>query len=130
MTTELRRSSRYTDFIPITISVGRDNHQPHPVCPLSGRIIDISNHGACLLMTKVMSDNFHFFHSTREDDSSNLQIKIQNHNNSGDMEIAALPVWFDAMKLDDMKVFRMGVDFINILDKNDLEKINMLSNNV
>jgi hypothetical protein len=81
-------------------------------------------------MTKVMSDNFHIFHSTREDDSSNLQIKIQNHNNSSEMEIAAHPVWFDSMKLDDMKIFRMGVDFINILGKNDLKEINMLSNNI
>ncbi len=130
MAAELRRSSRYNDFLPITLFVDGDNHQQKLAGPLSGRIVNISNHGACLLMPHVMIDNFHIFHSTREDTSSSLQIKIQNPEDSETMKIAARPVWFNSMKLDDMKVFRIGVDFIDSLGRNDLRKIDKLSKNV
>jgi len=120
-----RRSPRYADFLPITVSVGSRADSKRLSGPFSARIVDISNHGACLLLTQVMMHSFHIFHSTREDDDNclHLHIRLQNHGTS---EIAARPVWLNTVQLEDIKVFKMGVEFISVLDNELLLTINKM----
>jgi hypothetical protein len=126
MNTELRRSKRYADFLPISVSVRNNDNSSQVAGPFSARIVDLSSHGACLLLTQVMMQSFHIFHSTREDDRIDLVLHINIQSRPDTIEILAQPVWLNATKLDDIKVFKMGVDFVNNLDDDLLQSINKI----
>lgn len=126
MNTELRRSKRYADFLPISVSVRKNDNGSQVAGPFSARIVDLSSHGACLLLTQVMMQSFHIFHSTREDDLTDLVLHINIQSRPDTIEILAQPVWLNAAKLDDIKVFKMGVDFVNNLDDDLLQSINKI----
>lgn len=121
MNSELRRSPRYTDFLPISLLVNRGRQQISG--PYSARVTDISYHGAQLLLTRVMMDSFHIFHSTREDDSQTLQLIFSISKDDEDITVSARPVWLDSTQMEDMKVFKMGVDFTEKLDDYKLKEL-------
>ena len=112
MNTELRRSKRYNDFLPISVSAISGTDKKIIAGPFSGRIIDISRHGACLLMTQVLLRTYHVYHTTRENDSRFLQLQINIPPDLVNFIIPALPVWIKPFDLDEIKAFRMGVDFL------------------
>lgn len=118
-----RRSQRYTDFLPLSVSVRKHDDDSLVSGPFSARIVDISNHGACLIMTKVMMQSFHIFHSTREDDSVNIILQIDLPTQKDSIKLAAQPVWLNATKLEDRKVFKMGVDFLETINQELLKTI-------
>jgi len=122
MNSDLRRSQRYTDFLPISVIVNRGQQKISG--PYSARITDISHHGACLLLTRVMLDSFHIFHSTREDDSQTLQLIVSINRDIEDITVNARPIWLDSTQMDDIKVFKMGVDFTEKLDDYRLKELN------
>lgn len=112
MISELRRSKRYTDFLPISVTAMSGITNSTIAGPFSGRIIDISKNGACLLMTQVLSKTYHIFHSTKEDDSSFLQLHINLPPELVDFVIPARPIWLGPFEIEDIKAYRMGVDFL------------------
>ena len=112
MITDLRRSRRYTDFLPISVSAVSGVDNAEVAGPFSGRIIDISRHGACLLMTQVLLKTFHVYHSTKEDDSLFLQLNINIPPDLINFSIPARPVWLNPFDLEDIKAFRLGVEFM------------------
>ncbi len=126
MSAELRRSQRYEDFLPISVTVRKNDTGSQVAGPFSARIVDLSTHGAGLLLTQVMMQSFHIFHSTREDELTDLVIHIKTQSTQNTIEILAQPVWLNAAKLDDIKVFKMGVDFINNIDNDLLQSINQM----
>ena len=112
MITELRTSKRYVDYLPIRVTA-RDGVTGKVVAgPLSGRIIDISTTGACLLMTQIMSNSYHIFNSTRENDSLALQLQINLPPDIVDCTIAARPIWMNLFHQDEIRAFKMGVEFL------------------
>ncbi len=112
MISELRRSKRYADFLPISVSVMSGVNNSTIAGPFSGRIVDISRHGACLLMTQVLLKTFHVYHTTKEDDSLFLQLHINIPPDLSDFIIPARPVWLNQFDMEDIKAYRMGVDFM------------------
>ena len=128
MNIEHRRSPRYVDFLPIFISACRNDDGTQVAGPFSARILDLSNHGSCLLLTQVMMKSFHIFHSTRENDLIDLVLYVNLPAQEDTVEIPAKPVWLNATKLDDIKVFKMGVNFLNRIDENLLQNINRMIN--
>ncbi len=112
MNTDLRRSKRYNDFLPISVNALPKGDNTRKVGPFSGRIIDISRHGACLLMTQVLQKTFHVYHSTREDDESLLELHINIPPELRNLVIPCRPVWIGPFQVDEIKAFRMGVDFL------------------
>jgi len=112
MITDLRRSRRYTDFLPISVSAKSGVDNSTVAGPFSGRIIDISRHGACLLMTQVLLKSFHVFHSTRDDDSLVLQLNINIPPDLINYTIPARPVWLTPFDIEDIKAYRLGVEFM------------------
>ena len=112
MNTDLRRSKRYTDFLPISVAAISGVNKEIIAGPFSGRIIDISRHGACLLMTQVLLRTYHVYHSTMEDDSNSLQLNINIPPELINFSIPAMPVWLKPFDVDEIKAFRMGVDFL------------------
>ena len=121
---ELRRSNRYTEFLPITVTARANNNKQLVAGPLSARIVNVSSHGACLLLTKVMIQSYHFFHSTREDESVELVLHITLPSHPEPIEIISKPVWLNASKLNDIKGFKMGVDFTSKIDNRLMQTIN------
>ncbi len=112
MITELRRSKRITDYLPILVNAKNKTTGQRLAGPFSGRIIDISEHGACLLMTQVMQNAYHVFHSTREDDFRVLQLTINVPPENIPFSITAHPIWLDLFRRDKIRAFKMGIEFL------------------
>ncbi|NIA05625.1 MAG: hypothetical protein GWP11_06625 [Proteobacteria bacterium] len=112
MITEMRRSKRYNDFIAISIIAHNGIRGETKAGPFSGRIINISRHGACLLMPRVENKSYHLFHSTRQDDSSFLELKGTIQRYPDKFRIPARPVWLESFNMDDIEAFNMGVEFM------------------
>jgi len=113
MITELRRSKRIAEYLPILINAKDRASGSVLAGPFSGRIIDISDYGACLLMTQVMQRSYHVFHSTREIDSRFLQLIVNVPPDNIPFSIAAKPVWMDRFLREEIRAFTMGIEFIN-----------------
>jgi len=112
MNTDLRRSRRYNDFLPISVSAISGVNKETVAGPFSGRIVDISRHGACLLMTQVLLRTYHIYHSTRENDSNSLQLHINIPPELINFKIPAMPIWLTPFDMEEIKAFRMGVEFL------------------
>lgn len=123
MISELRRSKRYTDFLPISVSAISGVTNASLAGPFSGRIIDISKNGACLLMTQVLLNTFHIYHTTREDDSTFVQLHINLPPDLSDFMIPARPVWLAPFDIEDIKAYRMGVDFMINPDGEQMQRL-------
>ena len=121
---ELRRSHRYSDFLPISIFIRKKDGFKRIAGPLSARIIDVSNHGACLVLTQVVVQSYHIFHSTKDNESVILGLNIPLPSHEDPIEIFSIPVWMNASTLDDIKIFKMGVDFTSALDDELIHSIN------
>jgi len=112
MTAERRIYERVPDFLPLEIRVVHAPDGQELAGPFSGRIIDISSHGACLLMTQVMSHAFHVFYSTRDTAGAVLQLIIDQPPDIGHHILTARPVWLNAFQQDTIRAFKMGVECI------------------
>jgi len=111
MSVEYRRSKRIIDYLPLEVYAvqGQDNQ---PIAgPFSGRIIDISTHGACLLMTQVFHNGFHIFHSTRDTSDTCLQLAINHLPDIDNCRLTAVPVWLDLFRQQEISAFKMGIEF-------------------
>ncbi|MCL7488562.1 MAG: PilZ domain-containing protein [Desulfobulbaceae bacterium] len=112
MNTDLRRSKRYADFLPISVFAVPGGESGETVGPFSGRIIDISRHGACLLMTQVLQRNYHVYHSTMDNEESILELHINIPPELCNLVIPCRPVWINPFQIEEIKAFRMGVNFL------------------
>lgn len=112
MIIDLRKTTRNPDFLPITVNAVNGVDGTVLAGPFSCRILDISSHGACLLMTQVLKNRFHVFHTTREHDSNMLQLVITVPPDENHHVITARPVWLDIYKNKDIRAFKIGVEFL------------------
>lgn len=122
MNVEHRRSERIIDFLPLDVHVVIKDGQII-AGPFSGRIIDISRHGACLLMTQVMQNDFHVFHSTRDTDDALLRLTIDHPPDINPCTFTALPVWMDLFRQQEISAFKMGVEFAEDPEKEQMREI-------
>ena len=116
MSKEQRRSKRYDRFLPITVAALDKDGQILKAGPFQGRVINISRHGACLLLSQVMAHTFHLFHSTKEDESTFLQLTIHIQPEIIDCKIPGKPVWMDIFREGDIRAFKIGVEFMSDAD--------------
>ena len=111
MTVEHRRSARITDFLPLEVHVLKKDNAQVLAGPFAGRIIDISMHGACLLMSQVFRDGFHLFHTTRDNDAALLRLTFNQPPDLAGLSLIAVPIWMDLYRLREISAFKMGVNF-------------------
>ena len=111
MTVEHRRSARITDFLPLEVHVLKKGNAQVLAGPFAGRIIDISMHGACLLMSQVFRDGFHLFHTTRDNDAALLRLTFNQPPDLAGLSLIAVPIWMDLYRLREISAFKMGVNF-------------------
>lgn len=112
MISELRKAKRFDDYLPIRIVAWNKASGRIVAGPFSGRIINISSTGACLLVTQVMDSSYHVFYSTRDDDALSLQLTITLPPDIKNFQISAQPMWLDRFQQDKIRAFKMGVDFL------------------
>lgn len=112
MNSELRRSKRYNDFIAISVAAYSGIDRDKEAGPFSGRIINISRHGACLLMSLGDLDAYQIYSSTRKNDSSYIDIQGSTGSEASQFNLTARPVWADPIIMDDLRAFKMGVEFM------------------
>jgi len=123
MSSDSRRSPRLTDFLPLEIQVVEPQSGHHLAGPFASRIIDISQHGACLLMSQVMRNGFHVFHTTQERDGCELELCISLPPNFDDYQLFARPVWLDLFQQGEIRAFKMGVEFIEDANKKKMKAL-------
>lgn len=111
---ENRRTKRITDYLPITVTAIDNMTGATISCNFSGRIIDISEQGACLLMTQIIRGTFHIFHTTREYTSGLLQLSINIPPDNIFFSITAKPIWMNIFQQDQIRAFKLGVKFTTI----------------
>jgi Tfp pilus assembly protein PilZ len=63
-------------------------------------------------MTQVLVKTYHIYHSTREDDSAFLELLINLPPDLVEFAIPARPVWIGPFVIEDIKAYKMGVDFM------------------
>ena len=123
MNTDLRRSKRYTDFLPISVTAVPGGEASQSIGPFSGRIIDISRHGSCLLMTQVLLKTFHVYHSTRDNEESILELHINVPPELQNLIIPCRPVWISNFQFEEIKAYKMGVDFLLSPDGDKMKRL-------
>ena len=110
MNIDHRRSPRNIDYLPLEVHVVQAEGRV-VAGPFSGRIIDISGHGACLLMSQIIRSGFHLFLSTRDNKETFLQLTISNLEDFDRFIMLARPVWMADFQQQGIRAFKMGVCF-------------------
>jgi len=123
MNIDLRRSTRQGDYLPITVNAVNGIDGSIICGPFSSRIIDLSTNGACLLMTQVLKDRYHIFHSTQENPSYLLQLILNLPPILVDSTIDARPVWFNSHHQKGINAFKLGVEFLSSPQGKKMKKI-------
>ena len=123
MSTEHRRSERIIDYLPIAVHAVDDQDGQPLAGPFSGSIIDISRHGACLLMTQVFHDGFHLFHSTRDTSNAVLQVTIILPPDLNNYTVTGVPIWMDLFRQQKIRAFKMGIDFTENPEANQMKEL-------
>ncbi len=111
MLKNLRRLTRKNLFLPVTISVENVATGAVLTDSFTGHITNLTKHGACLFMDKIMAGNFHLVHSTKENDSLALQLTITVPHEGGHHTITASPLWFDIFQDKERRGFKIGIEF-------------------
>jgi hypothetical protein len=123
MSVEQRKYERFIDYLPIEVHAvnGRDGQ---PIAgPFSGSIIDISSHGACLLMTQVFHNGFHLFYSTRDTSNTLLQVTINHPPDINTCILTAVPIWMDLFRQQEIRAFKMGIEFTGNPEMNQMKEL-------
>jgi hypothetical protein len=123
MSVESRRSPRLIDYLPLEVHVVHVQDGHLLAGPFAGRIIDISMHGACLLMSQMMHNRFHVFHSTRDNEHAMLRLTINHPPELDRYTIIARPVWMDLFHQQEIRAFKMGVEFTEDAEKDKMQEL-------
>jgi Tfp pilus assembly protein PilZ len=123
MNTELRRSKRYNDFLAVSVLARNGENGNNEVGPFAGRIVNISRHGACLLMSLGMLDAYNVYSSTYKNASLHLEIKGNIPDDIDNFTLSGRPVWMDPVVIDDIRAFKMGVNFMSGVDSEQSDDI-------
>ncbi len=113
MNTDLRRSKRYNDFMAVSILARNILTGEKEAGPFAGRIINISRHGACVLLSLGVLDTYNVYRSAHRNDSLELEIQGSIPSRMIRFSISGRPIWMDPFVLDEIKAYKMGVEFIS-----------------
>ncbi len=123
MSIEQRRSPRIIDFLPLEVFAIHSGSKHSLAGPFSGRIIDLSSHGACLLMTQIFLKDFHVFHSTLQEKSAQLRLQIFLDSESGTVNLQAQPIWLGPFRQQEISAHKMGIEFIENPEEGQIKKL-------
>lgn len=128
MSSDSRRSPRLIDYLPLEVRVIRAVDHHLLAGPFAGRIIDISIHGACLLMTQVLQQHVHVFHTPRTTEGLVLQLDIDLDGEQGHYLLTARPIWLSAVRQHSILAYKMGIEFTTDPDKEQMRELRQALN--
>ncbi len=111
MPTYKRKSERAEDYLPISVYIYDEENERQVAGPFSGRIIDISRHGAGIMMTQVLLNKMHVFHSTRNQPELSLLLHIPTPPDNIVFTIPATAKRLEYFNLKNLAAFKLGVEF-------------------
>ena len=112
MNSDLRRAKRYHDFIQVFVTAPYAMNSIRATSTFSGRIINISRYGGCLLMPFGVLDPYKVHNAGVRDTSPFLEIQGSVSLENGHFKLSARPVWTDPIIMDDLRAFKIGVEFL------------------
>jgi hypothetical protein len=68
-------------------------------------------------------NGFHVFYSTRESDDTVLKLSIDETSDVGQHVLIARPIWMNAFRQDEIRAFKMGVEFTEDLGKDQMRDV-------
>lgn len=78
----------------------------------SGNMVNISQGGACLVLSQILLEGKHLFFSTLDSDQYNLVLLIDNREFSEQsFAIPASSVWMDSCHYENAPAFKVGLCF-------------------
>lgn len=123
MNIDLRRSKRHNDFIAVSVHAKNKENGNREIGPFAGRIINISTHGACLLMSLGVLESYDVYRTTFNNDDMHLEIEGTIPLRVNNFSLAGHPIWMDPFVLDDIRAFKMGVEFSSFSDHEQSDEI-------
>ena len=112
MNSDLRRAKRYHDFIPVFVTAPKGMNTIRATGPFSGRIINISRFGGCLLIPFGVLDTYKVCNVSVRDASPFLEIQESVSLKNGHFKLPVRPVWTDPFIMDDLRAFKVGIEFL------------------
>lgn len=112
MNSDLRHAKRYYDFLPVFVTAQNGINGIRVAGPFTGRIINISRGGACLLMSLGVLDAYNVYRATVHDASSFLEIQGAISPAGVQFKLSARPIWTEPFIMDDLRAFKMGIEFL------------------
>lgn len=99
-----------------TVTIGLQERQSGFRLPgkCGGVVVDISESGACLILSQVLLEGKHLFFSTLDSDSYHLVLGVVNpHSVDESFVISARSVWMDSCRYKKQPAFKVGICFLN-----------------
>ncbi len=99
----------------LAVSVSLQNIRTGEILPESsiGYVIDFSQEGACVILTKIMLKSQHLFFSTLDSNQFDLLLCLEPQDILQDKhEITAQSIWMNSSKYKGKHVFKIGVKFL------------------
>lgn len=111
MNSDLRRTRRYNEFIAVSVFTKNEKNRNIHIGPYTARLINISQYGVCLLMSLGVLDSYEVYRSTYRDQGMYLEIKGSIPPDIAVFNLSGRPVWMEPFVLDDLRAFKMGIEF-------------------
>ena len=119
MHNEQRSSKRFPEFLPVEVSFKRQQGRKLSRQNITGRIINLSAKGACILMGKDQAGHCNDFPVFTVEATDDFQMHVRGKNYDCP-KISVRPVWHETIHLDGVKICKIGIQFLENLNKSDL----------
>jgi hypothetical protein len=123
MSSDQRHEPRHREFIPVSVTALEHGSGRKLAGPLGGRLINISRHGACLLMSTPAATAEGLSTTSANGKDSLLEIRGTLPEGETPFTLAARAVWSTPMVVDDMHGLQMGVQFADQLEDGQLQAL-------
>lgn len=123
MSTDQRHEQRHKEFIPVSVTALDTGKGRRQSGPLGCRLINISRHGACLLMSAAAAGVEGLTATSANGKNSLLEIRGALPGDETPFTLSARAVWSSPMIIDDMQGWQMGVQFADQLEEGQIQAL-------
>lgn len=114
MFNERRKSKRHPCTAKIGIFLAQGEQGVQASATLSGNLIDLSLHGAGLILPQILDHQTHLAYAAMESKELILHLELY-HGEDKKIIVPTKPAWFNRSLSEHLTPFRLGVEFIQHL---------------
>lgn len=119
MDIERRQNKRHPSTYKVGIFLARGEHGSAQSATLAGNLVDISAKGATLSLPEILDGQNHLAYTAMGSSSLILHVKLTHHNGQ-ELLLPAKPIWFNRSLSEHLTPFKLGIEFITPLSKEQL----------